>query len=193
MNLGWKKRTCVCERDRETDCIVCVFELVNHYAIILWSPGVLPVDAITSAELSAVTRTRVHTHTHTTVTTVLSLVSVSGELCPGQTLLFILMMPPQSRMQPDINTWPSAKQTVPQQYLCWSQPIARSAMINPGILLHSPHTHIHTQAHTYSAEFCSKYKQTGLCRNVCFRRSNGDNDVTLEGISSPDDSLFSCL
>ncbi len=113
---------CVCERETERFLLcMCVFEFVNHYAIIL------PVDVITCAELLAVT----HTHTHTQ----------SLKLCPGQTLLFILMMPPQSQMQPDINTWPSAKQTVPHQCLCLSQPIAGSAMINPGVLLQSTHTH----------------------------------------------------
>lgn len=116
-----------------------------------------------------------HTQTHTRQS-LISLVPVSREHCPGQTLLFILM-PPQSLMQPDINTWPSAKHTVPHQCLCLclSQPIARSAKINPGILLHSTHTQTHT-----ASEFCSKYKQTGECRNVCFHRSNGDNDVILE-------------
>lgn len=128
-----------------------------------------------------------HTQTHTRQS-LISLVPVSREHCPGQTLLFILM-PPQSLMQPDINTWPSAKHTVPHQCLCLclSQPIARSAKINPGILLHSTHTQTHT-----ASEFCSKYKQTGECRNVCFHRSNGDNDVILEGISSPDDSFLAC-
>ena len=41
----------------------CVFQFVNHYAIILRSPEVLPVDVITCTELSDVTHT--HTDVHT--------------------------------------------------------------------------------------------------------------------------------
>lgn len=122
---------CVCVRDTERDCC-CVFEFVNQYAIILWSPEVLPVAVITCADIH--TDTQTHTLTQQSL---FSLVSMSRQLCPGQTMLFILMMPPQSQMQPDINTWPSAKQTVPHSRLCLSQPTARSAMINPGVMAHS--------------------------------------------------------
>lgn len=54
---------CVCVRETERDCC-CVFEFVNQYAIILWSPEVLPVAVRTCADTHADTRT----HTHTTVT-----------------------------------------------------------------------------------------------------------------------------
>lgn len=36
----------------------------------------------------------------------------------------------------------------------------------------------------------SEYKLIGVRRSVCFNTSNGDDDVTLEGISSPDDRII---
>lgn len=38
----------------------------------------------------------------------------------------------------------------------------------------------------------SEYELTGVRRSVCFNTSNGDDDVTLEGISSPDDRIVAC-
>lgn len=135
---------CVCVRETERDCC-CVFEFVNQYAIILWSPEVLPVAVRTCAETH--TQTRAHTLTQQSL---LSLVSVSRQMCPGQTMLFILMMPSQSQMQPDINTWPSAKQTVPHSVFVFEP--ADSKKCNDKSWCNGTLE----QTHGVS-EFCSKY------------------------------------
>lgn len=157
---------CVWEQERQRDYCVWLCESRCRHLLESWSPA-----------RGCYNMQGCHTRTNSTV---IFKLCVHVKTTAGQTLLFILMTPPQSQMQPDINTWPSAKHTVPHQCLCLCQPIARRAMINPAILLHSPHTHT----------VCSKYRQKGACRNVCFHWINGDDDVALEGISSPDDSFL---
>lgn len=126
--LMWKKlRVCVWEQERQRDYCVWLCESRCRHLLESWSPA-----------RGCYNMQGCHTRTNSTV---IFKLCVHVKTTAGQTLLFILMTPPQSQMQPDINTWPSAKHTVPHQCLCLCQPIARRAKINPAILLHSPHTH----------------------------------------------------
>lgn len=159
LNCYWNK-VCVIEFVTWIMCVCVSLRHVAYSKMCVWltmvsSSGVLPVDIITCAVMTDASQK------HTAVQqSFLNFASVSRGPCPGQKLLFISVMPPQSQTRPDINTWPSAKWPAPQ-CLCLNQPIARSAAINPVILLHVP----------------------GGGRKACFHSRNGATD--MERISSP--------
>lgn len=108
----WDGKCVLCETEKKS--LVCVCELW----ITMTSPPRVPQSSLWML-------LHVHTHTLTHTQSFLSLVSMSRELCPGQTLLFISMTPLQRQMYSYISSWPPAKKTTSPWCLCLSWPIAK--------------------------------------------------------------------